>query len=97
MSDVAKKKPTVYILKDEMGLKPSAHLVETMKKQTEIKTKIMQSLKEGAKTLPEIAKNANIDQAVAFWYLMTMFKYGEVEEVGKNDEGYFLYRLKARK
>ncbi len=94
MSRPPRRKLTVHILRDRLGLKPSPELTELLRRQTEIKVKIVKSIKEEPKTVPEIAKETGLDTTTVFWYLMTMFRHGEVEEAGKTDEGYFLYKLR---
>ena len=89
-----KRKLTVHILRDKLGLKPSKELIETLKKQNEIKNKIFKAIKDEAKTVPEIAKETGLDMTAVFWYLMTFYRHGLVEEVDKTDEGYFKYKLK---
>ncbi len=89
-----RKKLTVHILRDKLGLKPSKELIEMLKKQNEIKSKIFKAIKQKAKTVPEIAKETGLDTTTIFWYLMTFYRHGLIEEVGKTDEGYFKYKLK---
>lgn len=92
----AKKKTTVQILRERLGLKPSEELMSLLRKQTEIRTKIIKALKTGPKTVPEISKETGLEPPVVFWYLMTMHKYGLVHEDEKTDEGYFRYKLAKR-
>jgi len=53
-------------------------------------------LSSGPKTFPEISKETGLDKSTVFWYLMSMYKYGIVHEVEKDDEGYFKYKLAKR-
>ncbi len=94
MARPVRKKLTVHLLRDKLGLKPSPELTEMLKKQTQIKVKINQALRKEPKTVPEIAEETGLEPSTVFWYLMTMYRHGEVEEVGKTDEGYFKYKLK---
>ena len=93
MSLPPRKKLTVHILRERLGLKPPEDLTALLKKQTEIKMKISKALKTGAKTVPEIAKETGLSSHTVFWYLMTMYRYGLIHEEGKTDEGYFKYKL----
>ncbi len=97
MSARERRKLTVHILKEKLGIKPTNDLIETVRRQTEIRTKILKALREGPKTPPEIAEATGLDASTVFWYLMTMYKHGEVEEFEKTDEGYFRYVLKKKR
>ncbi len=87
-----KKELTVRKLMKEKGVKPRPEVIEMSKEQRKIIKKIKESLKSGPKTIPEIASDVGLPTGVVTWYVMTMFKYGDVvpeEEV----DGYFKYRL----
>lgn len=86
-----KKELTVKKLR-ERGVKPRPEVIEMSKEQRRIIKKIKESLKAGPKTIPEIASETGLPSGVVTWYVMTMFKYGEIlpeEEVN----GYYKYRL----
>ncbi len=86
-----KKELTVKKLR-ERGVKPRPEVIEMSKEQRRIIKKIKESLKKGPKTIPEIASETGLPSGVVTWYVMTMFKYGEIipeEEVN----GYYKYRL----
>ncbi len=91
-----RRKLTVHMLRDKLGLKPSKELTDMLKRQTEIKVKITRALRKQPKTVPEIAEETGLDTYTVFWYLMTMFRHGQVEEAGKTDEGFFKYKLRER-
>ena len=76
----------------EMGVKPKKENLDRLKEQREIKKKIVECLKGGDKTIPEIAKETGLPSPKVTWFLMTMWKYGEVEAVDEVD-GYYKYRL----
>ena len=87
-----KKELTVRRLMKEKGVKPRQEVIEMAKEQRKIIKKIKECLKAGPKTIPEIASEVDMPTGVVTWYVMTLFKYGEVvpeEEV----DGYFKYRL----
>ncbi len=90
----SRRKLTAHILRSRLDIKVPKELTEMLKKQTEIKTKILKSLRKGPKTVPEISQETGLDTSTVFWYLMTMYRHGQIEEAGKTDEGYFKYKLK---
>ena len=90
------EKLTVQLLREKLGFKPPGEITALLKKQNEIKTKIVEALSSGPKTVPEISKETGLDKSTVFWYLMSMYKYGIVHEVEKDDEGYFKYKLAKR-
>jgi len=87
----SKKELTVKKLR-EKGVKPKPEVIEMSKEQRRIIKKIKECLKAGPKTIPEIASETGLPSGVVTWYVMTLFKYGEIipeEEVN----GYYKYRL----
>jgi predicted transcriptional regulator len=94
MARPVRRRLTVHMLRDRLGIKPPKELTDMVRRQAEIRTKITQALKKGPKTVPEIAEETELDTYTVFWYLMTMYRHGQVEEEGKTDEGYFKYMLK---
>jgi len=80
----------------EMGVKPKKENLERLKEQREIRKKIVESLRGGDKTIPEIALETGLPPPKVTWFLMTMWKYGEVEAVDEVD-GYYKYRLTEEK
>ncbi|HDM60268.1 MAG TPA: MarR family transcriptional regulator [Archaeoglobus veneficus] len=90
----AKKELTVKKLR-EKGVKPREEVIEKSKEQRKIIKQITECLKAGPKTIPEIASEVKMPVGVVTWYVMTMFKYGQVEpdeEVG----GYYKYKLAVK-
>ena len=75
--------------------KPTEEALSKRKQYTKIKKLIKNSLKEGDKTIKEIAADTGLDLHTVTFYLMTMRKYHEVEvgEIDDMDE-YFFYKLK---
>ena len=90
---MSEKKSTVKIYKERTGAKPSERVTKLVKEQARIKSKILNALKSGAKTVPEIAEETGLDGETVMWYLMTFLRLHEVEAVEKNEEGYYRYRL----
>ena len=89
----AKKQLTVTILKETR--KASETGKEAIKAYTRIKKKILEILKEEPKTIPQIAKEAELNIDEITYYLMSMRKYGllTVADIDDDDEYYF-YQLK---
>ena len=68
---------------------------ETMARNREsnrIRRQIVDLLKAGPKTVPEIADATGIPSPTVFWHLMSMRKYGKVVE-GEERDSYFEYAL----
>jgi hypothetical protein len=63
-----------------------------MKEQKKAIDTIRQQLKDGDRTVPELAESADMDPSQAMWIVATLKKYGEVSEAEK-DGGYFRYKL----
>ncbi|MCE4606250.1 MAG: hypothetical protein F7B59_02840 [Desulfurococcales archaeon] len=92
-----RKKFTVHILRDKLGLKPSQELLDHLKEQKRVEGLIRKAILKDPKTVPEIAEETGLDETLVFWYLMTFFRHGLIEETGKTDEGYFKYVWKERR
>ncbi|MGM0648515.1 MAG: hypothetical protein ACQESZ_09025 [Bacteroidota bacterium] len=73
----------------------SPELQEKRKAYNRVKKQIKDSLKEGGKTIPELAKATGIDVHTITFTLMSMRKFHDVEvgEIDDMDE-YFYYKLK---
>ena len=85
--DIIKKKRTV-----------SEVVKENRKEFVRIKKLILNSLKEGPKTIPQIAKETSVPADEIIYHLMTLRKYREVVtgELDDMDE-YFSYKLNNKK
>ena len=70
-------------------------VTEQLKHFTKTKKLILAELKEGEKTVPELAKELNIPADEIMFQLMSLLKYGLVEtgEIDDMDE-YFQYKIK---
>ncbi len=86
----AKKKLTVQILRETR--KPPKENLERQKEQRKIIKAIKEALKSGPKTIPQIAQETNLSTDTVVWYLFSLRKYGEIQEVEEVD-GYYTYKL----
>ncbi|RLI84971.1 MAG: hypothetical protein DRP01_07230 [Archaeoglobales archaeon] len=86
-----KKELTVKKLR-EKGVKPRKEAVEKSKEQRKIIKQITECLKSGPKTIPEIASELNMPTGVVTWYVMTLWKYGQIV-AGEEVDGYYKYEL----
>ena len=67
---------------------------EIMRDEMIFKDRIIAVLRDGAKTIPEIAEALGQPSHEVVYWVMAMWRYGVVAEVGKpNDEGYYQYQL----
>ena len=68
---------------------------EQLKHFTKTKKQFLNALKEGDKTVPELAKELNLPADEVMYYLMSLLKYGLIEtgEIDDMDE-YFYYKIK---
>ncbi len=87
------KTKTIHIIKETR--KVSAHVTEERKKYVRIRKAIFEALKEEGKTVPQIAEVTKLALAETMYYLMSLYKFGEiaVEGMDDNDE-YYIYKLK---
>lgn len=67
-----------------------------LKEQQAIRKKICQALRDGPKTVPEVAVAAELPAHQVLWHIMAMKKYDRVEEAGVCGE-YYLYRMLQEK
>ena len=68
-------------------------LAEVMRDEMVMKDKIISLLNESPRTVPEVAQALECSTTNAMLWIMAMWKYGSLEEVGKrNDEGYYQYK-----
>lgn len=64
---------------------------ETLKEQQALRKQLCQPLREGPKTVPELAAATGLPAAEVLWHLMAMKKYDLIEEAGMCGE-YYLYQ-----
>lgn len=84
------KKP-IQILRERRGGVPR-ELLERNRRQKAVRKSIADALREGAQTIPELARLIDLPADETFWYVMGMKKYGTVYEAEQED-GYFRYAL----
>ena len=84
----------VQILRERRGGAPK-ELLQRNREQTQTRKQIATTLKDGPKTVPEIAAATGLASHRLFWCLMGMRKYGQVVE-GQERDGYFEYALKPQ-
>ena len=89
-------KKTIDVMKEKR--KVSQSVKDRIKAFNKLKKKILKSLEDGEKTIPEIAKEMEDDIDVITYNIMTLLKYGFVEagEIDDDDE-YYYYKLKNKK
>lgn len=63
-----------------------------LKEQVRVTNEITRLLKEGPRTVLELAEATGMPTQALFWQLMSLKKYGRVAE-GEQDGDYFQYRL----
>lgn len=88
-----KKQLTVKIYKERTGAKISEELRERNKVNNRVKKAIFGVLKEGPKTVPEIANKTGVPSHQVLWHIATSLRYRLVEPVEKTDEDYWKYQL----
>jgi len=71
-----------FIVKAKTRIKETAGLIRQIKGE----------LKDGGKTVPELAEKTGISTSNVLWYVSTMRKYGEIAE-GPKEGDYFKYEL----
>ena len=71
-------------------------VTEQLKYFTKMKKQLLTALKEGSKTVPQLATELNLPKKEVMFQLMSLLKYGFVEtgEIDDMDE-YFSYKIKS--
>ena len=84
---------TAKILKEKRPVPKK--VTEQLKYFTKIKKQILNALKDGDKTIPQLADELGLPADEVMFHLMSLLKYGQVEtgEVDDMDE-YFYYKIK---
>ena len=66
---------------------------EVMRDEMVMKNRILSLLSEESKTIPEIAVALEHPSSDVMFWVMAMWRYGYLEEVGKPDgDGYYKYQ-----
>jgi predicted transcriptional regulator len=67
---------------------------ELLKSQQADRKKLVQAMKVGPSSVPQLASATGIPTHEVLWHVAAMKKYGLVEEAGMDDAGeYYLYSL----
>jgi len=88
----AKEKTPLTLLRERRG-GMSDELKEYFKVQQQIRKGLRKALKEGPKSVPELAALLSLEKSTTLWHVMAMRRYGEVIEAAERN-GYPLYSLK---
>ena len=67
-----------------------------LKEQNSIRKQIRQAMKDGPKTVPEVAEATDFSSDQVLWHITAMKKYNLIDEVGMSGE-YFQYQLSEEK
>ena len=71
---------------------------EVLRDEMVMRDEIVVLLKNGPKTIPEIAGALGFPTYAVMQWVMAMWRYGKLEETGKaNEDGYFQYQLTEEK
>lgn len=89
---VIKEKTPLTLLRERRG-GMSDKLKEYFKEQQQTRKGLRKALKEGPKTVPELAALLNLEKSTTLWHVMAMRRYGEVVETAERN-AYPLYALK---
>jgi len=66
---------------------------EVMRDEMVMKDRILSGLNEEPMTIPELAAQLEYPAADVLFWVMALWRYGAIEEVGKADkEGFYKYR-----
>jgi predicted transcriptional regulator len=87
---------TIDIIKEKRKVPEAAKA--RVKDYNRIRKVILNTLKEGPRTIPQIAMESGLPQEQITYYLMTLRKFGviETDEIDDMDE-YFSYKLVNKK
>lgn len=87
-----KKKYTIDIIKQKR--KVDKKVIKGTQEFAKKRKMIFGALKQGPKTIPEIARETGLSLKEVTWYLMSLRKYGSILETGETtDDGYYKYKL----
>ncbi len=80
-----------HVLRDRVGGISDA-LKQQVKEHHAQRKRVREALSGGARTIPEVARAADIEPAAALWMVMTLRRDGEIAESGVQGD-YVLYTL----
>ncbi len=84
---------TMKAYRDWTGAKVPEALRDLRKRQAVESGKILQALKAGPRTAPELAQETGLPSPLVVWYVMTFVKAKAVRTVEKTEDGFFRYAL----
>ncbi len=84
---------TMKAYRDRTGAQVPEALRDLRKRQAVESGKILQALKTGPRTAPELAKETGLPSPLVVWYVMTFVKQKTVRAAEKTQEGFFRYAL----
>ncbi len=92
MNDAAtRSRDALKALREQRGTALAAAQAR-LKEQNRVVGELTRRLKDGPKTVPELAEATELPSEAIFWQLMALKKYGKVAEADQ-DGDYFRYRL----
>lgn len=84
---------TMKAYRDQTGAKVPEALRDLRKRQAVESGKILQALKAGPRTAPELARDTGLASQLVVWYIMTFVKDKVVRAAEKTEDGFFRYAL----
>ena len=84
---------TMKAYRDRAGAKVPEALRDLRKRQAVESSKILQALKAGPRTAPEIAEETGLPSERVVWYVMTFVKDKTIRAAEKTEDGFFRYTL----
>jgi predicted transcriptional regulator len=90
--EVARKRTEMIKQLREAHKESITRTQERLKEQKEIRRHICQAMRDGPKTVPEVAEAAGIPASQVLWHITAMKKYDLVAETGMCGE-YYTYQL----
>ena len=87
-----KEKKPIQVLRERRGGVPKDLLAKN-REQKRLLKRLKEALRDGPRTVPEVAAETGVGAGEILWYLMALKKFGEVAE-GEERDGYFEYSLK---
>jgi predicted transcriptional regulator len=86
-----KPKRPIEVLRERHG-GMSKELKEYFNEQQKIYKALRAALKNGPRTVPQLAKECSLPAPTVMWHLMALRRYGQVLD-GPEENGYLLYTL----
>lgn len=87
------KENTIEAIRQKRAVSPIAN--EERKNYNAYKKAIKAALRDEAKSIPQIAAETKLPLHLTTYYIMTMFKFGEIAVDSLDDmDEYYLYKLK---